>query len=81
MVFRLEVPIELERPGSALAENVQVTICLIYERGRWRGMCQNPPVSTLLCDSMEEALKTAAKEVQADWSRVPQDTPVEGVSL
>lgn len=67
MVFRVNLPMLLERPGCELSEATSVTIQLVFERGRWRAQCQEPPVATLICDSMEEALIAAAREITSDW--------------
>ncbi len=71
MVFRLSMTLELERPDAQLAGFDSVDVVLMYEGGRWRGQCQEPPVATLACETLEEVLVTLAKEVQREWVEQP----------
>lgn len=67
MTFRLQLPIELERPGGALAESVRVEVDVLYQAGRWRAQCRKPPVSTSFADSLEAALVAVVKEINREW--------------
>lgn len=68
MTFHVVHRILVERPDGDLKSAREVELLLTYERGQWRAKCQQPPVATLRCDSMEEALVTAAKEIVAEWA-------------
>lgn len=69
MVFRLPLTIEVDRAEAEFSASRQIPLKLIYERGCWRAECQDPPVATLLCETLEEALRTAAREISADIAR------------
>lgn len=66
MLLRLRLPLEVERPDGELDIRVPAEIDLIFGAGKWRAQCQHPPVTTHLCDSLEEALVVAAKAIAAD---------------
>ncbi len=70
MVFRLSLPLEIERPDQQFSGFQAVPVQIIYEAGRWRAQCQEPPVLTTSCDTLQEALVCAAKEIQRDWLMV-----------
>lgn len=67
MVFRVYVPIEVEKPDQELSSPTRLEIQVIYDHGRWRAQCADPPVSTLVFESMQEALVAAVKEIKRDW--------------
>ena len=67
MLFRLDLPIEINRCTGDLSAPQSVTVQLVCQGGKWRAQCQDPPVATLLCDSIEEALIAAAREIQQEW--------------
>jgi hypothetical protein len=70
MSFALQVTMKLERPDGQLSTSMSIVVELIYEHGKWRGQCADPPVSTLRCDSLEEVLVTVAREIGQEM-RVP----------
>jgi hypothetical protein len=67
----MNIPIELERAEADLSSTTEVLVELVYEGGKWRGVCVEPPVATLRCDTLEEALITAAREITREWRREP----------
>lgn len=72
MQFRFSLPLEIDQPGAELSSARKVSVQLAYEHGRWQGRCQDPPVATHYCDTLEESLTAAAREVQREWSRDAQ---------
>ncbi|MBK8916167.1 MAG: hypothetical protein IPM64_16495 [Phycisphaerales bacterium] len=70
MVFRMQVPIAVERPDGEFATAARVEVELLYQAGRWRGQCRQPPVATGFCDTMEAALVATAKDVAREWNAV-----------
>ena len=62
MEFRIEMKLEVEDAADELTTRVPITVQVLYRGGRWQAQCLEPPVSTELCESMEEALIQAAKE-------------------
>ena len=62
MEFRIEMKLEVEDATDELATRVPITVQILYRGGRWQAQCLEPPVSTELCETMEEALVQAAKE-------------------
>jgi len=75
MIFRVPLRIEIERPDTEFSATHEVPFQLVYERGRWRAECHDPPVATFLCDNLEEALTTAAREIAADLTRQVAEQP------
>lgn len=71
MTFRFEIDLELEHPHRELSETQRVPIAVIYQAGRWRAQCQQPPVLTTLAESVEQALVLVAKEIVQDWQSAP----------
>ncbi len=68
MEFRIEMKIEVEEQADDLSTRVPVTVQILYRGGRWQAQCVDPPFSTLLCDSLEEALVQAAKDASKELS-------------
>ncbi len=68
MIFRLGLPLELERPTGEMTTAVRVEVQIVYDGGKWRMQCQDPPVATLMCDSLEEALITGTREIMQEWA-------------
>ena len=62
MEFRIDMKLEVEDETDELATRVPITVQVLYRGGRWQAQCLEPPVSTELCETMEEALVQAAKE-------------------
>jgi hypothetical protein len=69
MLIRVSLPIEVEKTDAEWNDSVPVTAVLTFERGKWHGQCADPPVATLQCDTLEEALLATAREVARDWTR------------
>lgn len=68
-MMRLMLPMEMDRVDAEFSETVPITAVLTFERGKWRGQCTDPPVSTVQCDSLEEAILATAKEIERDWHK------------
>ena len=68
MEFRIEMKIEVEEQSDDLSTRVPVIVQVLYRGGRWQAQCVDPPFSTLLCDSLEEALVQAAKDASKELS-------------
>ena len=68
MEFRIEMKIEVEEQSDDLSTRVPVILQILYRGGRWQAQCVDPPFSTLLCDSLEEALVQAAKDASKELS-------------
>ena len=62
MEFRIDMKLEVEDEADELATRVPITVQVLYRGGRWQAQCLEPPVSTELCETMEEALIQAAKD-------------------
>lgn len=71
MTFRLRMSLELEKQDGDLAESIAVPVDVVYETGKWRAQCSDPPVSTLRCDGLEESLVGVAKLIQHEWCVAP----------
>ena len=67
MLFRLNLPLEIDRSVGGLSAPVGVTVQVICQGGKWQAQCQDPPVATLVCDTLEEVLMAAAREIQQEW--------------
>ena len=65
MEFRVNMTIEIERVGNALAIQTPVNLQLLYTNGDWYALCENPSFKTLPYDTMEEALIAAGKRITA----------------
>lgn len=68
MEFRIEMKIEVEEQSDDLSTRVPIIVQILYRGGRWQAQCVDPPFSTLLCDSLEEALVQAAKDASKELS-------------
>ena len=68
MEFRIDMKIEVEEQADELSTRVPITVQILYRGGRWQAQCVEPPFSTLLCDSLEEALVQAAKDASKELS-------------
>ena len=69
MTFRFNLPIEVERSTGKLGTTTDVMVQIVCQGSKWRAQCQDPPVCTLWCDTMEEALTCAVKEMARDWAQ------------
>lgn len=68
MEFRIDMKLEVEDQADELSTRVPITVQVLYRGGRWQAQCIDPPISTELCESMEEALVQAAKEAVKEFS-------------
>ena len=68
MEFRIDMKIEVEEQADDLSTRVPIIVQILYRGGRWQAQCVEPPFSTLLCDSLEEALVQAAKDASKELS-------------
>ncbi len=75
MGFRVNCTIEVDQVGNALAIQTPVAIQLVYQRGQWLGQCDNPQVSTLVFDSMDEALIACSEQVSAEMQGAVIERP------
>lgn len=71
MLFRIQIPMQVERSTDELADLIETQAELACRGGKWQGVCRQPPVSTDYCDSLDEALKSLAKEIVRD-AETPQ---------
>lgn len=69
MNFRYSIRLDVERPGRDVARAETVAVDVLYEHGKWRGVCADPPATTLVCDTLEEALIATAQEITREWLR------------
>lgn len=69
MVMWMTVKLEVEQQHDTFASSVPAEVQLVYDRGKWRAQANDPPIATFMCDSLEEALIAAGKEIQADLAR------------
>jgi len=69
MLMRLMLPLEMDRVDPEMSETMPITATLIFERGKWRGQCAEPPVSTVQCDTLEEAILATGREIERDWRK------------
>ena len=76
MEFRINVTIEVDQVGNALAIRTPVPLQLIYRGGRWQAQSESPPVATPRFDTMEEALVAGAKEATTELQDPVHDQPV-----
>ncbi len=68
MEFRIEMKLEVEDRADELSTRVPITVAVLYRGGCWQAQCLEPPLSTELCDSLEEALVQAAKDAAKEFS-------------
>ena len=71
MDFRVDMTLEIDRSTNGVSERTPVRIQLLYHRGRWNAHCEQPMVSTLAYESMEEAIVAAAKEAASELQCAP----------
>jgi hypothetical protein len=76
MTFRVNFTVEVDQVGNGLAIQTPVPIQLVRERGQWLGQCENPPVSTLVFDTMEEALVACGEQVAAEMQSAVIERPL-----
>jgi hypothetical protein len=76
MDFRVNMTIEVDQVGNGLAIHTPVPIQLIHQRGQWQGQCESPPVSTLVCDTLTEALVGCAEQVAAEVQGAVMERPL-----
>lgn len=76
MDFRVNLTIEVNQVGNGLAIQTPVPIQLVHERGQWRGICENPAVNTMACESMQEALVACGEEVAAEMQMAVNERPL-----
>lgn len=74
--FRVNITVEVDQVGNALAIKTPVPLQVVYQGGRWRAQCESPPVLTLMFDDMEEALVAGAKEAANELQAAVIDRPV-----
>ena len=67
MEFRIDMKLEVEDEADELATRVPINIQVLWRGGRWQAQSVEPPFSTMLCDTMEEALVQAAKEASRSF--------------
>lgn len=68
MILRVTLPLEVEQTRDGLGDATPVSVQFILEHGKWRAQCTEPPIATLQCDTFEEAVRAAGREIVADWA-------------
>jgi len=76
MEFRVNMTVEVDQVGNALAIKTPIPLQLVFQGGRWRAQCESPPVATEVFDTMEEAVIAGAKEATAEMQAAVEDQPV-----
>ena len=76
MEFRIQYTIEVDQRANALAIATPIPIQLCYDRGKWVGQCENPPVITAPARTMQDALTDCAKQVTQQVQSSVIDRPV-----
>lgn len=67
MEFRFDLPLQVLDEGGDLCRESDVTLQIHYRSGKWHGQCAEPPVITTMCDTLQDAIVSAVKEIQQDW--------------
>jgi len=76
MEFRVNMTIEVDQVGNGLAIQTPIPIQLVHQRGKWRGECESPPVSTPTFDHLEEALAACGQQVAAEVKGAVMERPL-----
>lgn len=76
MEFRVNVTVEVDQVGNALAIKTPVPMQIIYQSGQWWAQCEDPPVATVRFDTLEEALVAGAKEAAAEFQAGVNERPL-----
>jgi hypothetical protein len=76
MDFRVNITIEVDQVGNGLAIQTPIPIQLVCQRGQWHALCETPPVTTEVHDSMEDALVACAQQVAAELQMAVMDRPI-----
>lgn len=61
MEFCVELTLSVQDCNEGLATRVPLEMQLFYRGGRWQAQCMDPPLITEFAETMEEALKCAAR--------------------
>ena len=64
--FRVNLTIEVDQAGNGLVIQTPVPIQVIHQRGQWQAMCESPRVTTVMFDSLEQAVVACADEVAVE---------------
>lgn len=64
--FRIQLPLDIETPESDLNATARIMVDVVYHAGKWRAHSQQPPVVTVQCDTLDQALVAIAKEILRD---------------
>ena len=75
MEFRVNITLEVDQVGNALAIKTPVPMQLVYQGGQWKAQCESPPVATLRFDSLQEAIVAGAKEAAAEIQAAVNERP------
>ena len=76
MDFRIDLTVEVDQVGNALAIRTPIPIQAVHHKGRWHVECETPPVRTEPVDSMEEAVVTGAKQVAREVQAAVIERPL-----
>jgi len=76
MEFRVNLTVEVDQVGNALAIKTPVPLQLVCQAGRWRAQSENPPILTCEFATMEQALAAGAQEVAAELQAAVIDRPL-----
>ena len=74
--FRLNLTIEVDQVGNALAVQRPVPIQVRFHGGRWAAECDTPPVSTSMYDRMDEAIVAGARAATLELQGLVDHRPV-----
>ena len=74
--IRVQLTIEVERKGNALAIRTPVPVELVYENKRWHLECETPAVTTEECSTIEEAIIAGARQVGDELQAAVVERPV-----
>ena len=73
MEFRVAVTVEVDQVSGGLAVKTPVPLQLVYQAGQWCAQSDAPLVSTVMYDTMEEAIVAGAKEAVAELRTCPAE--------
>jgi hypothetical protein len=66
MEFRVQVTVEVDQVGNDMTTKTPVPLQVLYQAGQWCAQSDSPPISTVMYDTMQEAIVAGAKEAAAE---------------
>lgn len=73
---RVRLTIEVEERGNGLAILAPVPLTLIHESGRWRAVCETPPVQSDTFNTLVEAILAGARQVNDELQAAVIERPL-----